>query len=76
VLFLAIRHHLGFLPDLANVPWRLMLYEGGESERTATLDRSLEDLHRICAFDVVEAIDFRDGETGSRPLALLERRHD
>ena len=53
-----------------------MLYEGGESERTTTLDRSLEDLHRICAFDVVEAIDFRDGETGARPLALLGAADD
>jgi hypothetical protein len=75
VLFLAIRHHLGFIPDLARIPWRLMVYEGGESERTATLNRSLEDLHRICAFDVVAATDVRDGGSGVRPLALLVRRN-
>jgi hypothetical protein len=74
VLYLAIRHHLGFLPDLGRVPWRIMVYEGGESERTSTLNRSLEDLHRTCRFDVVAATDFRDGESGARPVAVLIRR--
>ena len=59
VFYLAIRHHLGFLPDLANVPWKVMVYGGGESERAATLDRSLEDLRELCSFEVAEAVDFR-----------------
>ena len=74
VLYLALRHNTGFfVSGLADIPWEALVYEGGEEESVATLDESLRDLRKLCDFTVVDAIDFRDGETGSRPLAVLVR---
>jgi hypothetical protein len=73
VLYLAIRHHVGFLRELATVPWRTIVYEGGEEESTATLDDDLAELRAMCGFRVAEAVDFRDSETARRPLAILQR---
>lgn len=74
VLYLAIRHHIGWLQELADVGWRAMLYEGGEHESVATLEQSLAGLRQLCDFDVAAAVDFRDGESEPRPVALLVRR--
>jgi hypothetical protein len=74
VLYLALRHNTGFfVSGLKDIPWEALVYEGGEEESLATLDESLSDLRKLCDFTVVDAIDFRDGETGSRPLAVLVR---
>ena len=73
VLYLAIRHHVGFLKSLGTLPWRVMVYEGGETESVARLDEVLEDLRALCDFRVAAAVDFRDSETLSRPLAVLIR---
>jgi hypothetical protein len=73
VLYLAIRHHIGFASALADVPWRALVYEGGEEESVQTLEEHLAGLRALCRFRVASAIDFRDGETRSRPLALLLR---
>lgn len=74
VLYLAVRHNTGFfVSGLRDIPWKVLVYEGGEEESVATLDESLSDLRKLCDFKVVDAVDFRDGETGSRPLAVLVR---
>ncbi|MEA2124453.1 MAG: hypothetical protein QOI80_1235 [Solirubrobacteraceae bacterium] len=73
VLYLAIRHHVGFLRSLADIPWSHMVYEGGETEDVARLDESLEELRAFCDVTVLAATDFRDGETKPRPVALLRR---
>lgn len=74
VLYLAVRHNTGFfVSGLADIPWKALVYEGGEVESVATLEESLSGLRKLCDFEVVDAIDFRDGETGSRPLAVLVR---
>jgi hypothetical protein len=73
VLYLAIRHHVGFVRGLAEVPWSTLIYEGGEEESVATLPEHLAELDELCDYSVAAAIDFRDSETGSRPLAVLVR---
>ncbi|MGN6190025.1 MAG: hypothetical protein ACTHOE_14115 [Conexibacter sp.] len=74
VLYLAIRHHIGWLRALGEIPWRTMLYEGGEHESVATLDQSLAGLRELCDVEVAAAVDFRDSEGEPRPVALLLRR--
>ena len=74
VLYLAIRHHVGFLTSLATLPWEVLVYEGGETESAGRIDDALTDLAALCSFDVAAAIDFRDGEGAARPLAVLVRR--
>lgn len=73
VFYLAIRHHVGFLESLASIPWRVMVYEGGETESAERLEEVLGDLREVCDFRVATAIDFRDSETLPRPLAILIR---
>ena len=74
ILYLAIRHHVGFLAELGELDWEVLVYEGGETESVARLDEALADLAELCEFDVRAAVDFRDGEGASRPLAVLVRR--
>lgn len=73
VFYLAIRHHVGFVSQLGDLPWTALVYEGGEEESVETLEDHLADLRAMCDFSIAAAIDFRDGETGARPLALLTR---
>jgi hypothetical protein len=73
VLYLAIRHHIGFVSDLGEIPWRALVYEGGETESVGRLDDALAPLREQVALRVAAAIDFRDGEGLSRPLAVLVR---
>jgi hypothetical protein len=74
VFYLAFRHNVGyFLSSLGDLPWAAMVYEGGEEESVETLPQSLEKLRELSDFSIASAIDFRDSETRSRPLALLVR---
>ena len=73
VLYLAIRHHAGFVADLAALPWRALLYEGGESESVERLHEILAPLRERTDFTIASALDSRDGEGQARPLALLMR---
>jgi hypothetical protein len=73
VLYLAIRHHVGFVADLGELPWRALVYEGGETESVARLEEALAPLRERTEFRVASAIDFRDGEGLARPLAVLIR---
>jgi hypothetical protein len=73
VLYLAIRHHVGFVGDLADLPWKAMVYEGGEEETAAGLEETLAPLRARTEFRLVEAVDYRDGEGRPRPLAILVR---
>jgi hypothetical protein len=73
VFYLAIAHHVGFLSGLREIPWAAMVYEGAEGQSVETLPEQLADLRAMCDFSIVDAIDFRDGETGPRSLALLLR---
>lgn len=74
VFYLAIRHHLGFLPSLRDMPWKVMVYEGGETESLDTLHETQKALRRVADIELVEALNFRDGETVARPLAVFVRR--
>jgi hypothetical protein len=74
MLYLAVRHHVGFLRELGEIPWSALVYEGGETESVEYLEESLRDLRELCDFSVVAARDFRDSETDARPVAVLVRR--
>jgi hypothetical protein len=74
MLYLAVRHHVGFLRELGEIQWSALVYEGGETESVQHLDESLRDLRELCDFSVVAAKDFRDSETDARPVAVLVRK--
>lgn len=73
LLYLAIRHHVGFVCDVAELPWRAMVYEGGEEETAAGLEQTLAPVLAGGGISVAAAIDYRDGEGDPRPLAVLIR---
>jgi hypothetical protein len=73
VLYLAIREHIGFVADLAELPWRALVYEGAETESAAGLEEALAPLRQRATFRVASAADFREGEGLARPLAILIR---
>ena len=74
VLYLAFRHNVGyFLSALGDLPWTALVYEGSEDESLEDLPEYLGELRGYSDFEVVSAVDFRDSETDSRPLALLLR---
>ena len=74
VLYLAIRHHVDFVADLADLPWSALVYEGSELETAEELPETLAPLRDRCDFEITAAYDYRDGEGRSRPLALLVRQ--
>jgi hypothetical protein len=74
VLYLAVRHHIDFLSDLTRIPWRALVYEGGETESAARIEQSLAGLRALCDFEIASVVDFRDAETRPRPVAILVRR--
>ena len=74
VLYLAVRHHIDFLSELGRMPWRALVYEGGETESSATIEQSLAGLRALCDFEVASVVDFRDAETRARPLAVVVRQ--
>jgi SAM-dependent methyltransferase len=73
VLYLAVSHHIGFLDELADIPWSAIVFEGGEEQSVATLEADLAPLRERCSFRLVGGVDYRDGEGQMRPLALLLR---
>jgi hypothetical protein len=74
VFYLAIRHHVGFVADLAELPWSALVYEGSELETTEGLEETLAPLRERCEFRIASAFAHRDGEGRSRPLAVLVRQ--
>jgi hypothetical protein len=74
VLYLAVRHHVGFVGDLGELPWAALVYEGSELETTEELEQTLAPLRATCDFEIATAFDHRDGEGRSRPLAVLVRQ--
>lgn len=73
VLYLAIRHDVGFVADLASLPWRALVYEGAETESVTRLEETLGPLRKSADFTIASAVDFQDGEGLTRPLAVLLR---
>ncbi|MBN1359627.1 MAG: hypothetical protein JW993_03495 [Sedimentisphaerales bacterium] len=75
VFYLAASQHIGFLRELANIPWQMLVYEGHQSDDATTVAKSLERMKREWQCDMVARRTIRDGYCGERPLALMIRRN-
>jgi glycosyltransferase involved in cell wall biosynthesis len=73
VLYLAIRHHVGFLKALRDIPWKALVYEGPQLETGDELERVLGDLKRLVPCEVVSRIEISDADSWRRPLVLVKR---
>lgn len=69
--YLAIRGHIGWLPALAAVPWRYMVYEGHQDD--GVLDGYIEELNRIVPVRLLAQSQIADGVSTARDVAIIER---
>ena len=74
VLYLAIRHHIGFIKALKEIPWRALVYEGSQDETAEDLTRIKQQLQAMVPCDVVDAGVVADGDCTARPQLLFLRR--
>ena len=73
VFYLAMYNHIGFMKALGRVPWAALVYEGHEGDSLEALPLRLAELQKVVGFSVVDAREYRDGDSGTRPIAILLR---
>ncbi|HEY3247588.1 MAG TPA: hypothetical protein VGK88_04755 [bacterium] len=73
VFYLAVRQHLGFMPALAALPWRYLLYEGHQGESADTIPLHMNALAAVVPIRVIDTAVYADGDSRPRPVALVER---
>jgi hypothetical protein len=69
--YLAIRGHIGWLPGLAKLPWRYMLYEGHQED--AELETYVSELNAGIPVRLLTTDRVSDGVSAPRDIALIER---
>lgn len=73
VSYLAVRGHIGWLPALAKIPWRHLIYEGHEGEDEAKTRRFIEEFQSLVPCRLTGLSQYRDGDSDPRMIGLLER---
>jgi hypothetical protein len=73
VLYLSIRHHVGFLNRLGSMPWSTLVYEGAQGELGRGFDRVARDLKKVVNCELIARRDASDGDSDARPLAIFKR---
>ena len=73
VLYLAIRHHVGFIDDLANTAWQYLVYEGAENEADENLQEIIHQLRGLVPCEVIASSEAYDGDTRCRPVVVFAR---
>jgi len=69
--YLSVRNHIGWLPGLARLPWRYMLYEGHPDDRQ--IDTYIAELNARIPVRLLTTDRASDGVTGTCDIALIER---
>jgi hypothetical protein len=73
ISYLAVRRHIGWLKDLAHIPWRYMLYEGHPGESKEETSKLLKEMDGIVKTQVLAWSVVRDANSPSRVIAVIER---
>jgi hypothetical protein len=73
ISYLAVRGHMGFLDDLAKLPWQFMLYEGHENDTAEQTRGYLSELAGKVPFKVAAESIYKDGDSRERYVAILRR---
>jgi hypothetical protein len=74
VFYLAIRHHIGFIDALRELPWQALVYEGAQNETGEELKDIISEFKSMVPCDVVHAGQSADGDCVDRPLLLFVRK--
>jgi hypothetical protein len=73
VLFLAVWRWLGFLPQIASLPWKALVFEGHQADSADEHEANLKRMEDQWRCRVVARSAVLDGDSQPRPLALLVR---
>jgi len=73
LFFLAVSKHIGFPEGINNLPWEYMFYEGHASQDLETSLESLKSVSWLNNTQILSQNYFADGDTGKRPVILLQR---
>jgi hypothetical protein len=69
--YLSVRDHIGWLPSLAALPWRYMLYEGHQDDHQ--IETYIADLNSRIPVRLLTTDRVSDGVVGPHDIALIER---
>jgi hypothetical protein len=69
--YLSVRDHIGWLPGLAKLPWRYMLYEGHQHDHQ--IETYIADLNARIPVRLLTTDRVSDGVVGPHDIALIER---
>jgi hypothetical protein len=69
--YLSVRDHIGWLPGLAALPWRYMLYEGHQDDRQ--IETYIAELNARIPVRLLTTDRVSDGVVGTHDIALIER---
>jgi hypothetical protein len=73
VLYLAAWRHVGFIADMAVVPWRALIFEGHQDDTEEDTAANLRTMESLWGCRLASRTSIADGDSGARPLALLLR---
>jgi hypothetical protein len=74
LFYLAIRHHIGLIDALANVPWQILVYEGPQEETSEELHNVIHQIEQMTPCEVAAKGEIEDGDCTKRPLVVFRRR--
>ena len=74
MLYLAIRHHIGFIDAVKELRWKALVYEGSQDEGRDHLREIINEFRALVPGDVIDAGVIQDGDCTARPLLLFLRR--
>ena len=69
--YLSVREHIGWLPGLARLPWRYMLYEGHPDDRQ--IETYVAELNAQIPVRLLTTDRVSDGVVATHDIALIER---
>ncbi|HXD33624.1 MAG TPA: hypothetical protein VN643_21050 [Pyrinomonadaceae bacterium] len=73
VSYLAVRGHLGWLDELATLPWKFLIYEGHEGETRQDFEQYVKEFATATSFRIGHQTSYFDGDSDERTLAILVR---
>ncbi|MFN7662610.1 MAG: hypothetical protein ACK5PQ_02665 [Alphaproteobacteria bacterium] len=72
VLYLSIRGHIGWLNELATIPWEFMVYEGHENENQDMSLDYIKQLQKLKNCKIVAQDWIKDGNSQARYIAIIK----
>jgi hypothetical protein len=73
VFYLAAWRHVGFIFDLANIPWRALVFEGHQEDTEEETLENFREVESLWGCRLVNRTVISDGDSDIRPVAIFIR---